>query len=131
LTSTIIQVPILDDEPNLEIEELSIQPFPSRLLQELPRGVATILNLGHNNNNESRENISEFNSVILNNNNSTSSFKALNFPMLSFTRVYFFINSYYHLDLASPFFPIQHKLAHFFITSDEPVHSSDSFQQLS
>jgi hypothetical protein len=60
------------------------------------------------NNNESRENTSELNKIILNNNDSAFSFNALNLPIFSFTRVYLFINSYYHLDPASPSFPIQH-----------------------
>jgi hypothetical protein len=54
------------------------------------------------NNNESRENISELNQIILNNSNSSFSFNAPNFSFISFTRVYFFIRSYfyYHLDPA-------------------------------
>jgi hypothetical protein len=58
--------------------------------------------------NASRENISELNSIILNDNkNSTTSSRinAPNFTIFSFTRVYFFICSYYHLDPAPPFFP--------------------------
>jgi hypothetical protein len=42
------------------------------------------------------------NYIILNSNNSTSSFNAPNYTFFCFTRVYFLIRIYYHLDHASP-----------------------------